>query len=414
MQLKFLNIISVFAILLIITATFLSCSDMNSIEKPYLGPEKIYAGKLDSIRVSSGYKKIKIIGLTRFLGNTKICIVEWEKNSKTFVIDPIIDGKFEMIIDGLEERSYEFKITTKDPINNLSVIQFVKGKAIGDIFKSSQFARNFEINYTTNGLSLNWATKDSSPNELYTTLKYETTNNEMKTIRVYPDDLLTPLLDWKENGLIETTATIGSEDLFESFDLNKQNFTFPAYKNFLIDRANVKLASMISDNPGTYLGANPKFYLFNGVEAYVNDVQTFNSGLNSIPHHFTIDLDKNSLGVKYEIRKCRLGLKALVDSNNMPSNQNNPTQIQLWGRPDLVGSETLSESDTEFTAKGWTLLYNGPVDGGAYQIVEFDIPPSNFKVRYLRYKVLKTYGDGIKSSQTAQLTEMTFFGFSKR
>ena len=411
MQLKFLNILSVFSILII---TVLGCSDMNSIEKQYLGPEKIYAGKLDSLRVSSGYKKIKIIGLTRFLGNTRVCIVEWGENSKTFAIDPIIDGKFEMIIDGLEERSYEFKITTKDPIENLSVIQFVKGRAIGDIFKNSQIARNFEMNYTINGLSLNWATKDSSPNELYTTLKYETNTNEMKTILVYPDDLVTPMLDWKENGLIETTATIGSVDLFESFDLNKQNFTFPTYKDFILDKANLKLASMSSDNQGNFLGSNPKFYLFNGLEPYVNDIQTFNSGPNSIPHHFTIDLDKNATGVKYEIRKCRLGLKALVNANNMPTNQNNPTEIQIWGRPDLVGAETTSETDDEFISKGWVLLYNGPVDGGHNQIVEFDIAPSNLKVQFLRYKVLKTFGDGTTSSKTAQLTEMTFFGFSKR
>jgi hypothetical protein len=414
MKLKFLNILTVFSVLLIITATVLSCSDMNSIEQQYLGPEKIYAGKLDSLRVFTGYKKIKIVGLTRYLGNTRECIVEWEKKSKIFPIDKITDGKFEMIIDGLEERSYEFKITTRDPSQNLSVIQFVKGKAIGDIFKNSLIARNFEINYTINGLSLNWATKESSPNEKYTTLKYETLNNEIKTIIISPDDLVTPLLDWKENGLIETTATIGSIDLFESFDLNKQNFTFPTYKDFLLNRANIKLASMASDNQGNYLGANPKFYLFNGLEPYVNDIQTFNSGLNSIPHHFTIDLDKNVTGVKYEIRKCRLGLKALVNSNNLPTNQNNPTQIQIWGRPDLVGAETTSETDNEFIAKGWILLYNGPVDGGTKQIVEFDIPPSNLKVQFLRYKVLKTFGDGITSSQTAQLTEMTFFGFSKR
>lgn len=414
MQLKFLNILSVFSILIITTSTFLSCSDMNSIEKQYLGPEKIYAGKLDSLRVYTGYKKIKIVGLTRYLGNTKECIVEWEKNSKIFPIDPIINGKFEIIIDGLEERSYEFKITTRDPSQNLSVIQFVKGNAIGDIFKNSLIARNFEINYTINGLNLNWATKESYPNELYTTLKYETINSGMKTILVYPDDLVTPLLDWKENGFIETTATIGSIDLFESFDLIKQTFTFPTYKNFLLDKANIKLASMASDNQGNYLGSNPKFYLFNGNESYLNDIQTFNSGLNSIPHHFTIDLDKNATGVKYEIRKCRLGLKALVNSNNIPTNQNNPTQIQIWGRPDLVGAETTSETDNEFISKGWTLLYDGPVDGGNKQIVEFDISPSNLKVQFLRCKVLKTFGDGTTSSKTAQLTEMTFFGFSKR
>jgi hypothetical protein len=320
-----------------------------------------------------------------------------------------------MIVDNLEERSYEFKVTTNDSYNNQSVIQIIKGRSLGDVFKNSQKARRAEINYSISGLFLNWADQTEAIFVAYTTVKYENTDGGTSTVIVKADDLKTELINWKRTGRLEIISTIGSPDAFDTIDLDPVVTTLPEQGIFLLDRTNIQLAKMTSDNPGTF-GAffnmgNPVLYLFDGDETYKGDTYGFHSGPNSIPHHFTIDLDKKVSGIKYEVRKCRLGLKALKNSANVATNQNNPTQIQIWGRTDLNGAETTSETDAEFLSKGWIKLYDGPVDGGTKQIVEFDIAASNLKVRYLRYKVLKTFGDGITSSATAQLTEMTFYGF---
>ena len=412
MQIKLIHLAPFF---LITISTIFSCSDMNSVQEMYSTKEQIYAGKLDSLRVVTGYKRVKIIGLTRYLGKSNECTVAWDNKSKKFPIENIVNGKFEMIVDGLEERSYEFKVTTNDTFNNQSVIQIVKGRAIGDIFKNSQKARRVDITYTINGLFLNWADQTESFFVVYTTVKYDNTSGGTSTVIVKGTDIKTELVNWKRTGRLEIISTIGSPDAFDTIDLDPLVTSLPQQGIFPIDRSNVQLAKMASDNPGTF-GAffnmgNPVLYLFDGDESYKGDIYGFHSGPNSIPHHFTIDLDKKLSGIKYEVRKCRLGLKALKNSSNIATNQNNPTQIQIWGRPDLVGAETTSETDVEYSTKGWVKLYDGSVDGGTKQIVEFDIATSNLKVRYLRYKVLKTYGDGITSSTTAQLTEMTFWGF---
>ena len=46
-----------------------------------------------------------------------------------------------MILPNLDERSYEFTVTTQDEIGNLSVSQVVAGSAVGDVFVSDQDPR---------------------------------------------------------------------------------------------------------------------------------------------------------------------------------------------------------------------------------------------------------------------------------
>ena len=53
----------------------------------------------------------------------------------------------------------------------------------------------------------------------------------------------------------------------------------------------MRLVNMPSDNPGNFNGADPNQYLFDGVTSWDgDDTFTYNSGPNSLPHHFTVDL----------------------------------------------------------------------------------------------------------------------------
>ena len=53
-----------------------------------------------------------------------------------------------MILPDLEEKSYEFTVTTQDDIGNLSVSQVVAGNVVGDIFLSDQDPREI-IDFTS-------------------------------------------------------------------------------------------------------------------------------------------------------------------------------------------------------------------------------------------------------------------------
>lgn len=394
MQIKLIHIVPFF---LIAITTFFSCSDMNSVQEKYSTAEKIYAGKLDSLHYLTGYKKVKIIGLSRYLGKSNECTVSWDNKSKKFPIDNIIDGKFEMIIDDLEERSYEFTITTSDVDNNQSVIQIIKARALGDIFKNSEIARRLvSFNFVGKDVYANWADKAESIYVVYTTIRYENNSNGISTAVVYPDDLKTKLVNIKFNGKLEIISTIGRADSFETFDLDPVEQTLPGAQMAELDKTLFSLAGMASDNPGTSYGGNPGKYLFDGDGRWSgNDGFGYHSGENAIPHHFTIDL-----GLEYEVRKCVLGLR---DPNNYSGN--NPKEVEIWGRLDLINAETSDETSANFISKGWKLLFSGPIDGANKQTVEFDIEASA-KVRYLRYKVLKTV-----NMSGSQLTEMTFWGY---
>ena len=175
------------------------------------------------------------------------------------------------------------------------------------------------------------------------------------------------------------------------------------------DKSLFSMALMPSDNPGTSYGGNPSSYLWDNNGFWSgNDAYGYHSGENAVPGHFTLDL-----GVTTQLSKCKLHFR---DPNNFSGN--NPTQLEIWGRPTLEGGETLpvfqsignavlSDPVTteSFENAGWQLLVNQSVNGGNTQVTEFDIPngPSS---KYIRLRYTSTVGN-----QAFQLIEMEFSGY---
>ena len=175
------------------------------------------------------------------------------------------------------------------------------------------------------------------------------------------------------------------------------------------DKSLFSMALMPSDNPGTSYGGNPSNYLWDNNGFWSgNDAYGYHSGENAVPGHFTLDL-----GVTTQLSKCKLHFR---DPNNFSGN--NPTQLEIWGRPTLEGGETLpvfqsignavlSDPVTteSFENAGWQLLVNQSINGGNTQVTEFDIPngPSS---KYIRLRYTSTVGN-----QAFQLIEMEFSGY---
>ena len=169
------------------------------------------------------------------------------------------------------------------------------------------------------------------------------------------------------------------------------------------------MSLMPSDNPGTSYGGNPSNYLWdnNGIWSG-NDAYGYHSGENAVPGHFTIDL-----GVTTQLSKCKIHFR---DPNNFSGN--NPTQLEIWGRPTLEGGETfpvfqsigntvLSDSVTteSFENAGWQLIVDQSISGGDLQSIEFDFPPGPFS-KYIRFRFTSTVGN-----QAFQLIEMELSGY---
>jgi len=389
---KFLNLVLASSLI------YISCSDMDSIHDEYLNGEIIYAGKLDTLKIRPGYYRAQLEGYTQFLGTSNQITIEYEDQIISYPIEDNLSEIFSVIIEDLEEGSYEFNVYTQDPNGNLSVSQTVAGNVIGDEFISDQNPREvLDYSFESDGNYVNFYGNAESEFVIYTLIDYENEENEMITDTLFYEDNRVKLINLKPLGSMITTSVIQS-GLFgiDSIALEPLEYTLPDLPYTEINKDFIRLVNMPSDNPGTYNGADPDQYLFDGDGfSTANAVNTYHSGPSSIPHHFTVDL-----GVKTDLRKVKLNL---VDPTL--NADNNPTEIQIWGRDNIAFSQTPSGTASEFLNVGWQLLYEGEIDGLNENSHSFIMPPVSSRMRFIRYRVTGSVG-----GQSAQLKELTFYG----
>ena len=211
---------------------------------------------------------------------------------------------------------------------------------------------------------------------IYTLIDYENEENETIRDTLFYEDNRVKLINLKPLGSMITTSVIQS-GLFgiDSIALEPLEYTLPDLPYTEINKNFITLVNMPSDNPGTYNGADPNQYLFDGDgSTEANSFNTYHSGPNSIPHHFTVDL-----GVKTDLRKVKLNI---VDP--VVNAENNPTEIQIWGRDNLNFAETASSDEAQFINASWQLLYEGEIDGLNENSHSFIIPPASSQMRYIQ------------------------------
>jgi len=174
------------------------------------------------------------------------------------------------------------------------------------------------------------------------------------------------------------------------------------------DKSLFSMVQMPSDNPGTFYNANPSQYLWDNNSLWSgSDEYGYHSGENSVPGHFTIDL-----GVKTQLRGAQFHFR---DPSNYSGN--NPTQIEIWGRSDLIdatvlpnfqaiGNNVISNPTTSesLSEANWILLSSQSIDGANLLSFEYEIQPNDM-VRYLKIRFVDTVaGSG------CQFIEVNFFG----
>ena len=387
-------------ILSIISLIVFSCGDMDSIHEDYLQGEQVYAGKLDTLKIRPGYYRAQLEGQTQFLGNSTKIIIEYDDELEIYDIinEDINDGIYSMILPNLDERSYEFSVTTQDDLGNLSVSQIVAGSAVGDIFVSDQDPREIiDFSFEDDGTYANFFGNAQSENVIFTLIDYENEFDEITSDTIFFEESRKKLFQYKSNGNLTTTSVIQSGlDGIDSIALNPLNYTLPELPYSLLNKDYFRIVNMPSDNPGTFNNALPSQYLFDDITDWNgDDTYTYNSGPNSLPSHFTVDL-----GVKTDLRRVDL---ITIDPNIDPTY--NPTLIQIWGRDNLDFAETNSSSEVDFINAGWVLLKEEEVSGNETNISSIIIPNSSSPKRFIRLRTVSTVGN-----QGVKYTELKFYG----
>ena len=382
--------------LLVLPLFLLRCGDIESIHKQYLNGEIIYAGRLDTLTIRPGYYRAQLEGYTQFLGNSDQLIIEFNGAIQTFDINDN-DEIYAALLSDLDEESYEFSVTTQDPDGNLSIPQFVAGFAIGDEFVSNQDPREITgYSFDNDGNYVNFSENAESEYVIFTTIDYENEANEIVRDTAFFEDNRVELIDFNPLGNIDAKSYIQSGlNGIDTIPLSTNSYTLPDVPYSELEKSFFQLVLMPSDNLGTYNNANPELYLFDGDGSWTgDDTFSYYSNPGDMPHHFTLDL-----GLNTTLRKVKLEMPTPSSSP-----QNNATEVQIWGRDNIEFAETSSNTDAAFYSAGWSLLYEGTVDGGSMASSSFLVSPAN-QVRYIRYRVLSSVGN-----TNSQLTEMTLYG----
>ena len=366
-------------------ATLTGCNDMESKHEAYLTGEKVYAGKLDSLTVYSGYERVKITGQTRFLGQADKCFVEWGNQIREFPIANNRGATVDIIIDGLQERNYEFKVYTKDPDNNKSVIQTCTGKAMGSVFKESQMNRRIvNLTFVNGYFSALWADKAESEYVVFTNFSYEKSNGTIEQVRIMPDDESTALTGWKAGGKIEIQSAVVTGDMgFDTIQLPLAESSLPPSSVFALNKANFKVVRLTKDTPGDG---------YSGVMTGMWDNRKGSDGNSryhtrdgeGVPHTLTFDV----------------GVYTTIDHIEVTGRQGynnwNPSRIQFWGCSEIEGKDTeLPAADAgweqESLDKGWKLLIDKQLADPYENMITFDKSLTQ-DVRYIRIRVMEVVG----------------------
>jgi len=381
-------------------AAFYGCGDMESKHKEYLTGEKVYAGKLDSLKVYSGYERVKIVGLTRYLGHSNKCFVEWSGKLKEFVIEKPRGVTFEMIIDELEEHNYEFVVYTKDHEDNLSVIQTCTGKAMGPIFAEAQTCLQISGYGFVNGYFSVLFSENESEYIAYSDFIYEDKDGMMREKRVMPGEKSTVVTNWKAGGKTEICSFVYSgESGFDIIPLFPLEGSLPESSVFQIGKSNFKAVRLSRDTPGDGYGGR--------IENMWND----NKG--GLGYH-----TRDGEGVPYTVT-FDIGVVATIDRIETVARSSphewNPTRIQFWGCESIEGKDTnLLAGDAgweqESRDKGWKLLIDQTLAHPVENMIYFDKELTK-DVRFIRLRVLSVVNPPhIGSGVYGLLNEITLWG----
>ncbi|MBK7097128.1 MAG: DUF4998 domain-containing protein [Sphingobacteriales bacterium] len=205
-----ISFISFFAMVLAcVTLSLISCMKEDDYKKFTKGGEISYTGKLDSIKVFSGNKRVVIQGLLIADPKVSKCVVYWNNKADSMVV-PInrtqnIDT-LRVELENMVEGVHNFTIFTYDNLGNVSVPTYVSGRVYGDRYASTLSNRPINSAFTNeSGLtSIDWGAMDRLSGVFATELTYTNASNDLVRIRIPIDSLKSVLSSFKEKHQFNT------------------------------------------------------------------------------------------------------------------------------------------------------------------------------------------------------------------
>lgn len=276
---RILNVYTICIILL--AATMFSCSDMNDLHEKYMADgETIYAAKVDSVIPCAGNNRML---LKLFVGTQKVESVRIFWNDYHDSVDVAISGKtgkFEKLLEKLDERSYVFQFVSFDKFGNRSLPFELSCEVLGENYANSLLTRKASALQTADGVLVKFA---SAPEDnISTVITYPNTEGKLTSLNIPSSENSHFISDSNpdcEFSFSSSYSPPGAIDIFYS-----SSYSLKAGYAYKFD---VKEMSVIDYSTQHSDGDNAASNMISG--RY--DVRWHTTaGGSSFPHYVTIDL----------------------------------------------------------------------------------------------------------------------------
>lgn len=272
----------------IIFVCLVACTNMSDVYQEYLDRgEKIYIGRVDSIRVYPGNQRIKLEWLLDADPKLKECVILWNnaKDSVIVAVDRENQGprKMSAILNDLSEGGHVFELFTRDIYGNVSLKNEKSGTVYGSRYAAGLLnCKLLDAAYAGNDYVISWKKAEKVVGIEFA---YIDNDNGRKKINVPLGADRISLTTFKPGSEYEYRAMyLPEENALDTFYSASSVGKFPEERHDVLDRTGWEVSDYSSyapdcDEPSSVLDGNIGTFWHS---AY--------SPQASFPHHLTIDM----------------------------------------------------------------------------------------------------------------------------
>lgn len=370
-----------FSLLILIALAFVAgCEEFTDIHQEYVeGGEIIYAPKTDSIAFIAGKERILFRFWLYNSPNVETVNLYWNNDLDSLVtaVTPSTGlDSTDIVLPAMAEKSYTFRVNTRDKYGHPSLTATDFGTAYGAIFQSSLVQRRVKaVSISDKGGQISWYS--AAENLVRNEIRYETNEGTTKVVKMPASANAVLCPGAKTGSTFEFRSLyIPEEEAIDTFtvDWTTNPTPFPAIYEY--DKSGWTVVSFSDQEAGDGGGVNSL------LDGNLNNWwhSQYENGGSTLPHWVVIDLTSSK-------RICR---------------------IDSWRRPWSGDAKTVQyfvSDDPNPAAASWVKIAEGVFTSGDKLTIDIADPAITSQGRYLKLVL----PDSNRAPHTS-IAEITLYG----
>jgi hypothetical protein len=366
-------------ILFLITAVIclVSCEDFMDRHKEFTeGGEKIYAPKPNSISFLSGINRVKFQGWLLNSPNVKSVDIFWNSRQDSLII-PVTPSigldSIEVIVPLTVEKAYTFTVRHTDTYGHHSLAITGFATSYGEVYFSALRNRILRGDVIITGTDANISWFTAEENLIRSEVRYTDASNEVKIIKVLPEELSTVCSSPKTGTVFEYRSLFLPEPTaIDTFYMDWERI----YPLAILDRTGWSVISCSDEEAGD---GNGKDVIIDGIIAANNFWQSQWRNLAPLPHWAIIDMVSPQ-------KINRIDTYRRLNNTNTKS-----VQYFISNDPNPNATSWVKIMEGTF-ASGDLLTLNAPENNIQGRYLKILLPDSNVSQGYTSISEINVYG----------------------